>query len=223
MKFIAHRGKDHHSFYENSLEAFLWCLKQDYIDGIELDIRMTKDHQFILSHNSTILYLGTPIFIFKENLETLVTWNLGSIKNPHYLCSLDSLLSQVTSSKILLIELKEELGREKEYVESLLPILKKYEHLNIYLMSFNYQLVKLLTTMCKFPIGLLISEFINLKKEKDSFSFLAVSRNIYSKVQHPSKKMVWTVNQKEELKNYPQDLFIITDKAYHLLSKSRYQ
>ena len=43
---IAHRGNNNHGFQENTKEALLESLHTDYIAGVELDIRKTKDNQF---------------------------------------------------------------------------------------------------------------------------------------------------------------------------------
>mgnify|MGYP003314764404 CR=1 FL=1 len=52
-KIYAHRGFS--SIYpENSMEAIKEAIKYDYIDGIEIDVRMTKDKRFVLIHNRDI-------------------------------------------------------------------------------------------------------------------------------------------------------------------------
>ena len=51
---IAHRGNDNHKYLENTKEAVIYCLNKEYIDGIEIDIRVTKDKEFVLSHNMLI-------------------------------------------------------------------------------------------------------------------------------------------------------------------------
>ena len=220
MKFIAHRGNDNHSFYENTKDALLWCLKQDYIDGVELDIRLTKDNQFVIMHNSSFLHLGIEAYFIRgETLESLKKINLGTKEKPHYLDSLEDFLKEVNSDKIILLDIKEEFGNFNHLLDILMNSLKKYEHLKIYLCSFNYQIVKLCPNKCKFPIGLLVSDFINKKKNYNDFDFLSVSKGAYPDISSPKKKMVWTINKKSDLKGISKDMYIITDKAYHLVSK----
>ncbi len=217
MKFIAHRGKDKHSFYENTKEALLWCLKQDYIDGVELDIRMTKDKKFIISHNSSILYLGIDFYgIRNETLKTLQSLNLGTFDKPHFLNSLEEFLEAVDSDKIILLDVKEERSNMEEVMKELSKVLEKYTHLFISVCSFRYDIYQLKTS---FPVGLLVSDFINKNKEYRPFTFLSVSRGAYPDITSPKKKMIWTVNRKEELKNISDDMLVITDKAYILVSK----
>ena len=52
-KIYAHRGFSSME-PENSIEAIIEATKYDYIDGIEIDIRMTKDEEFVLIHNKNI-------------------------------------------------------------------------------------------------------------------------------------------------------------------------
>lgn len=220
MKFIAHRGNDNHSYFENSVEALLWCLDQDYIDGVEVDIRMTKDKKFLLFHNSTLLELGNRLhFIQEETLDEIQKINLGTKKNPRHLNSLEEFLSRVNSQKIIVLEIKKEVGSFQPLAKPLFKILKKYAHLNIYLCSFNSHIVNLSTSMCKFPIGLLVSDFINKNKDYRNFDFLSVSKGVYGDIPSAKKKMVWTIRKKEELSKLADDLYIITDCAYHLVSE----
>ena len=50
MKIIAHRGNDN-IHKENSLEAITNSLNSKYTDGVEFDIRFTKDYKFIVHHD----------------------------------------------------------------------------------------------------------------------------------------------------------------------------
>ncbi|MBR2588563.1 MAG: hypothetical protein IKD77_05110 [Bacilli bacterium] len=50
MKIIAHRAHTE-KYKDNSLKSILYSLNQNYIDGIEIDIRMTKDFKFVLNHD----------------------------------------------------------------------------------------------------------------------------------------------------------------------------
>ena len=54
MKVIAHRGITSDNIRENSYLAIKRALKDKNIDGVELDIRMTKDKKIVLNHGSNI-------------------------------------------------------------------------------------------------------------------------------------------------------------------------
>ena len=51
MYVISHRGNNNHKYRENTLKSIKEVLNCDYIDGVEFDIRMTKDNKFVLSHS----------------------------------------------------------------------------------------------------------------------------------------------------------------------------
>ena len=89
--FIAHRGNDNHEYKENSIDALIYCLNQEYIDGVELDIRITFDNKIVIYHD--------------------MLYKLKSIKKTKYkylkLDLLDKFLKKINSNKIILIEIKE--------------------------------------------------------------------------------------------------------------------
>ena len=49
MKLIAHRGLTNENIKENTLEAFINAIENNY-DGIELDLRLTKDKKIVCLH-----------------------------------------------------------------------------------------------------------------------------------------------------------------------------
>ena len=52
-KIIAHRGFSSRKL-ENTLESFELAFSVDYIDIVELDIRMTKDYKIVCVHDGFI-------------------------------------------------------------------------------------------------------------------------------------------------------------------------
>ena len=92
MKIIAHRGNDG-IHKENSLEALLNSLTNKNIDGIELDVRLTKDNKLIINHDP--FYNGYYI----NHTTSLKLQKLG-------LNTLDEVLKNINSDKIIMIEVK---------------------------------------------------------------------------------------------------------------------
>ncbi len=212
--FIAHRGNDNHSYRENSEKGIMYCLEKNYIAGIECDIRLTKDSKIVLLHNMAIDLIsdGSGI-IHNMPLAELLLYNFSNEK----ITVLSSLLDNINSNKILLLEIKEERQDvEHLWVEALTKIINKYYYLNIYLCSFNYELITKLKDKFNIPIGLIIGYQMNKNKDSRKFDFIMYQ---YKNFKYGHKAtMVWTVNDKEkadELKNRVD--YIITDKAYELL------
>ena len=75
MKIIAHRGNSG-KYKENSLKAIEYSLNEDYIDGVEFDIRMTKDFKFVIHHDP--FYKG--YYIKKTRLKKLQKLGLNSLE-----------------------------------------------------------------------------------------------------------------------------------------------
>lgn len=73
MKVIAHRGNGN-IYKANTKEALLQALKYTYVDGIELDVRMTKDKKIVIIHD--------PIIDLVSDGSGIVRFmNLNEIKN----------------------------------------------------------------------------------------------------------------------------------------------
>ena len=89
---ISHRGNDIYGYKENTKEAILSSLKSKYVDGVEFDIRLTRDNYMVLNHG--------------------VTYDNKIIKYTKYkdlkLLKLNDLLKSVKNKKILLIEIKDD-------------------------------------------------------------------------------------------------------------------
>ena len=199
MKLIAHRANNEHKYKENTLNGILNCLKKDYIDGIEIDIRMTKDNYFVLHHNMT--YENHII----EN-RYLKDLNLDELNN---------VLKKIKSNKILLLDLKCDNLDYKKYGNNIIKILKKYK-LNFYLCSFNYELSKYLKEITNYKIGLFVSNIINKNKNTSIFDFIAYNYKVYKKIKKTI--FVWTVNRGNIVNNFKdKDIYIITDNAYKLI------
>ena len=189
MKIIAHRANDKDNLKENSKKAIINALNKNYIDGVEFDIRITKDNNFVLNHNS----------IYNNKL--IKNTKLKDIKE---LDILSDVLNDIKSNKIILIDIKIE---DKDYISLanlLIKELKKYK-LNIYLCSFNYDLCLYLKNKTKHKIGLLISGVINKNKNYDIFDFISIKYTEYKEVNKTI--FVWTINEEKVLKNLLLKMF----------------
>lgn len=198
MKIIAHRANDE-IHKENTLEAILNSLTISYIDGIEIDIRMTKDYNFVIHHDP--FYAG--YYIEKTRLKILQKKGLNS---------LEEVLEKINSKKILLIEIKEEKKNNNLLLIKLNKLLKKY-NLNYYLCSFNYELLEILKKRYpKYKSGLIIGIKLNTNHLENNFDFNSVN---YRHIEKAPKKetFAWTINNKETFNKVKNKANIITDKA----------
>ena len=208
MKVISHRGNGN-NYKENTLESLLDALDSPYTDGIEFDIRMTKDFKFVIHHDS--FYKGH-----------LIRKTLFITLKKEGLTSLEELLCKIESNKILLIEIKEESNKFKILTIKLYRLLKKY-NLNYYIQSFNYDLIKYIKEKYPLKCGLLIGIKININRINNDFDFNSVNIKHIKKCSI-KETFIWTVNSKEEFLKV-KDYNIITDKPkyiYNLIQNHLY-
>lgn len=195
---ISHRGNNKDILKENTLNSLKKSLNKNYIDGVEFDIRITKDNKFVLSHSP----------IYSNGL--IINNKLKDLSN---LDELNYVLKNINTDKIILIDIKHELINYEVLIVKLNKILKKYKKLNLYLCSFNYDLVKELKEKFNYRVGLIISSVINKNRKYDIFDFIVLNYRIYKN--NNKTTMLWTINKKEIIKKYiNKNIFIITDKPY---------
>ena len=219
IKIIAHRGNGKHKYKENTKEALNYSLKQNYIDGVELDIRMTKDKKIVIIHDPIIDMVSDGIgLVNKMTLKKLKKYNFGSKDNPSKICTLNSFLKHLKTNKKIVIEIKWEYGDFKEYVYLINKIVSKYKKLNIYLISFNYKLLKYLKT--NYPcnkVGILIGKIINKKYINNIFDINLYSSILLNEIKFDKEIMIWNIRNKNKLKKIPNsefDINIITNESY---------
>lgn len=150
MKFIAHRGVVKDSIKENTMEAFIEAINNSNYEGFELDVRVSKDHEFVIHHNSFIN--GKLV----RNLNYQELKELGVIR-------LKDVLKLKTKKKVF-IEIKD----FQMNLEELTKLLNKSK-LNIYLMSFDNTIIKQISTFKrKFKVGVL-NYYLN---SEDNYAYL---------------------------------------------------
>lgn len=131
-KIIAHRGNSW-NYPENTQASILDAYQQPYCDGVELDIRMTKDGKLVVSHYMNLLLTAKkPISIKNMTLQELQRielscdwwdhilfyWENKSQKNPYNQVNLEKLkqLKKLRSHFITLEEALHTLPTDKELI-----------------------------------------------------------------------------------------------------------
>ena len=114
MQLIAHRGLTNNIIKENTLDAFLNAINNNY-DGIELDIRYTKDKKIVIHHDIFINRTSNgkgklSNLTYKE----LKKYNFGTKKHPSKIPLLSDIINKI-SNTIIFIELKDNINKEELY------------------------------------------------------------------------------------------------------------
>lgn len=133
MKIYSHRGESKYA-PENTLKAFYLAdiLK---VDGIECDIRKTKDDVIVVIHDMTVNRTSDGFGFIKDiNYHDLLKYNFGRKNDFEKIITLEEYLDYFSKKNMMLfIEIKED-GYEKDIIN----IIKRYKNDNITLISFDY-------------------------------------------------------------------------------------
>ena len=200
MKNIIHRGITSKNIKENSYLAIKKAIKDKESIGVEFDIRLTKDHKIVLSHNSLI------------NLNAIEETNYSDLIKNNYLTTLDKILD-IDTNKIFLIDIKTN-NNYKVFSDILMNTLNKYNK-NIYLASFDKNIIKYIKS--KYKKGI-----ITLLSRRNNYNFIITNYKLISnnKIKKIKDKEIflWTIHNNielEEIKNKFSnigDYYIIKDK-----------
>ncbi len=214
MKIIAHRGF-HDKYKPNTKEALISALEKEYIDGIEFDIRLTKDKKIVIIHDPIINFISDGFGIVKKmTYRKLLKYNFGTKENPSKILLLDNFLKNLKTDKIILIDIKEE-SNNITIANKLIKIINKY-NLNIYICSFNYNIIKYLSN---YNVGLLIGYTINKDRLYNHFKFNIVHFNYYNKINKKKPTFIWGITSKNVLKIDNKKVFLITDFPHDVYLK----
>jgi len=148
-KLISHRGIKKENIIENSYESIKKALESDEFVGVEFDVRITKDNEFIIYHDA--LYNNKLIknTLYKEL--------------PKYVPRLIDILN-IKSDKLFVVEIK----NINENYNLLINILDKYKDKKLYVMSFSNKVINKLDIENRFyKLGILnyvLNTNTNIKK-----------------------------------------------------------
>ncbi|MCB4203491.1 hypothetical protein LF845_00790 [Deferribacterales bacterium Es71-Z0220] len=172
MKIIAHRGA---SFYapENTMSAFKLAMEYG-VDGIEMDVHVTKDGKIVVIHDDTTGRTGTRnIKIKNSNLKTLDKVDVGNWFDAKYMGEriphLEDVLEKIPSNFELYIEIKSNI----KSVDNFVNFFTKYKeiHDRIVIIGFDYNVVKRLKLLLpNFTILWIVEYGYNVPKNKDMYS-----------------------------------------------------
>lgn len=196
MNYIAHRGLVDKNAKENTYNAFLNAIKSPKYKGFELDLRVSKDGEYFVYHN--YLLDGKP---FKNYLKKDLI-KKGILKLSKVL--------ELETDKIILIELKD----FNLDIKKLSNFLNKYSKRNIYLMSFDNNIIKKIkkiNSTCKFGI----LDYVINSDNLFSYDFICMLNGLISEKAKNYYKMknikLFSYGILSNKKIYDEDIFYIID------------
>ncbi|HMP90784.1 MAG TPA: glycerophosphodiester phosphodiesterase family protein [Kiritimatiellia bacterium] len=128
MKIIGHRGAPNVA-PENTLKAFqaAWDCG---CDGIELDIRLTRDNHIVVFHDENGIRLtGSPENIANLSLRELSSWRVKGEPIP----TLDEVLKNNPPASVVMIEIK----TGPEIIPALAPVVAAHTGLQLCILTFQ--------------------------------------------------------------------------------------
>jgi len=169
MQLIAHRGLYNSDIKENTLEAFLNAINNNY-DGIELDIRYTKDKEIVVIHDSFINRTSDGKGkVSNYNYKELKKYNFGSKKVKSKIPRLKDVLNNI-NNKIIFIELKEKINSD-----DLKRVLDLNNSNDYYIFSFNKKYINDINFNVKKG---LINYVFNSGNDINKYDFLLVLEDV---------------------------------------------
>lgn len=196
MLEIAHRASGT-KYKLNTKDAIINCLKLPYIDGVEFDVRMSRDKVFVISHNQ---------YIFCNGIKKIEDITYDELKSCKEVSLLKDVLSSIKSDKYIFLDLKID-KINIIYEKKLIKILKKHK-LNYYLIGFSNSFMRHLKHKYKFKVGLLKGYIFNINESKGELDGIFSHYLVYN-----CDEGIWTINDKNLIKKFlDKDVFVITDK-----------
>lgn len=223
INFVAHRGLS--SLYlDNTLSSVNECNNKECIDGVEIDVRLTKDNQVVLMHDSKIedkkvidytleeikkinlkyslSKIGSSISkvdMFSKNSTLITKRFLNKNCTDNKVCTLDDVLLNLSDDKELLVELKLNEGKEDILMNLVAQKLNGRE--NIVIQSFDADaLLKMKKKYPKFKYQIIISKEENLGLMDLDFDGYAIKYTIVNedmivdKLKQGKNISFWTID-----------------------------
>ena len=220
MNLIAHRGLQSKNIKENTLEAIELGNRHEDIDGVEIDVRLTKDNQVVVIHDEYIDRVSNGSGRINEmSLGRLKRFNYGTRVKPSTVNSLSEVLDKISPDTLLVIELKDEREKNDILASKVIEIVNQYPLLNIWLKSFSLDIVNYLKRYSNRPIGVLVNrmnkDLLNLEFDFYSVSLDIITNDIVNnKLNKRQAVMVWTINTKEQFEELKDKLKSNINRVY---------
>lgn len=218
MIIYSHRGESKYA-PENTLSAF-YLADSLNSDGIECDIRKTKDNKLVIIHDKTIDRTSNGYgYVSDYMYDELLKYDFGKGER---IVLLSDFLKYFSNKNIkIYIEVK-----ERGYEDLIWNIISKYNLQNIELISFKYDILENLRTQSSILLlGFLVYDITNeiiIKSKKINikqilcFASAITKKNVQKLKENNLQIVAWGVKNTSELKRLKKMNIdaIIFDSSY---------
>ena len=221
MHVIARRGVTTKNVPSNTLDAVILSQNVPSIDGITLDVRLTKDGALVVFEREEIAaLLNGKGNISAYTLAELKTFNMGTEIHHQAISTLTEALSEISLNHLILLHIGDAFDRNELLVDQLLKALIPFSNLNIWLASEQLEVLLLLQArQVIYPLGQILNSFLDFSYLLD-VSFFVLSLSVIDPVfiskQRKDKKdiFLYPVNSKKTLLMLQNKLGPLLDEVY---------
>lgn len=237
MKILIKDGASTKNTPKSSNDSFLLAIYSSYIDGIEVNLNLTKDNDIVVYHNNSIM--GHPKHKFIDlTMNDIRKYNLGTKVKKHNIVTLDNLLKLFgNTNKLLILNLENHGNNNKAFVDKFINIINNYNNNNIYIKSSCKEIILYIKDRVnRANIGATITNneqyFWNLNLDFYSISvktnsLTSLNNNIINQLNQNHDIMLNNINNMKEYniikdtlgENIINKAFIITSNAINLIKK----
>ncbi len=232
MYLIADGGITTKNTLANTKGAISLSLNTSYISGISLNVAYTKDDVFIIVDREALMFTTKGAgYIDNNTYNDLLHFNIGTkVLNARVVTLKEVLDIYNNSNKMLILNLDYQGEKTSKYTYQLLSLISNYPNINIYLKSFNQEILSILkTSNTKARIGIIINDN-NLKELDNEYDFYVinsflVNKDLITRIVNNNKLiMTELIDTSGELINYYyrygnyilNNLYIISDNTSSL-------
>lgn len=232
MYLIADGGISTKNTLANTKGAISLSLNTSYISGISLNVAYTKDDVFIIVDREALMFTTKGAgYIDNNTYNDLLHFNIGTkVLNARVVTLKEVLDIYNNSNKMLILNLDYQGEKTSKYTYQLLSLISNYPNINIYLKSFNQEILSILkNSNTKARIGIIINDN-NLKELDNEYDFYVinsflVNKDLITRIVNNNKLiMTELIDTSGELINYYyrygnyilNNLYIISDNTSSL-------
>lgn len=235
MYLIANGGISTKNTLINTKGAISLSTNTNYISGISLNVAYTKDEVFIIADRDSLMFTTKGSgYIENNTYNDLLHFNIGTkVLNAKVVTLKEVLDIYERSNKKLILNLDYQGIRTSQYTYQLLDLINTYHNIDIYLKSFDDEILTILKEAnTKAKIGIIINDE-NLEEIDNSYDFYVFNSYLVSKDDYIKKinsnieVMTELINTGGNLINYYyrygeyvlNNLYIISDNVSSLIKE----
>ena len=242
LNIIAHRGFSC-LYPDNTLSSIEACNTINCIDGIEVDVRLTKDDQLLLFHESSVNFFGVSGYTYEELTNVKIDNYIKNkrfyrgytmqeaavlesrydflMEEPASLCTLEEALKVRDKDKLFFVDLKFSGYHDDVLISKVASLLHNED--NIVIQSFNEEMLKVMQEAYpEYKYQLLIDRSYQLDSIDYSFDGYGIKHTILGEdtiqdlIDHDKMVSIWTVDSYKEFAKLHNKYSDYDDDIYYI-------